>query len=43
MSNPGTLNRRLVVEAPVEAPAVAGGGGRCVVAVATLWASVAPL
>lgn len=43
MSNPGTLNRRLVVEAPLEAPDGAGGVVRSFEAVATLWASVEPL
>lgn len=41
--NPGLLNRRLVLEAPVETPDESGGVIRDYEAVATLWASVTPL
>lgn len=41
--NPGLLNRRLVLEAPVEAPDESGGVIRDYEAAATLWASVTPL
>lgn len=41
--NPGLLNRRLTLEAPVETPDGAGGVIRAYESVATLWASVTPL
>ena len=40
---PGELNRRLVLEAPVESPDGAGGVARAYAAVMTLWASVEPV
>ena len=40
--NPGALNARLTLEAPVETPDGAGGVTRGYAAVATLWASVTP-
>ncbi|MFD2181401.1 phage head closure protein [Rhodoplanes azumiensis] len=40
--DPGTLRRRLVLEAPVETADGAGGTVRDHVAVATLWAALAP-
>ena len=43
VNDPGTLNRRLVLEAPVEADDGAGGVTRSFAATATLWASVAPV
>lgn len=43
MTDPGTLNRRLTVEEPVETPDGAGGVIRSFAAGATLWASVMPL
>jgi SPP1 family predicted phage head-tail adaptor len=43
MSDPGKLNRRLVLEAPVEADDGAGGVARNFAAIATLWASVTPV
>lgn len=43
MIDPGRLNRRLVVEAPMETPDGAGGVTRAFMVVATLWAEVAPL
>lgn len=43
MSDPGLLNRRLVLEAPVETPDGAGGVTRSYESVATLWAAVTPL
>jgi head-tail adaptor len=39
----GALNRRLVLEAPVEAGDSAGGVVRTYMAVATLWAQVMPV
>jgi SPP1 family predicted phage head-tail adaptor len=39
-TDPGALNRRLVLEAPVETPDSAGGVTRSFSAVATLWAAV---
>lgn len=42
MIDPGILNRRLVLEAPVEAPDGQGGVTRSFETVATLWASVIP-
>jgi SPP1 family predicted phage head-tail adaptor len=43
MNDPGRLNRRLVLEAPVELGDGAGGVVRSFAAVATLWAQVAPV
>ena len=43
MGNPGLLNRRLTLEAPVEAADGAGGVTRSHSAVATLWAQLAPV
>jgi len=43
MSDPGKLNRRLVLEAPVETGDGAGGVTRSYNAVATLWAQVTPV
>ena len=43
MSNPGLLNRRLTLEAPVESADGAGGVTRSYDAVATLWAQVTPV
>ncbi len=43
MIDPGTLNRRLVLEAPVETPDGAGGVTRSYAAAATLWAAGAPI
>lgn len=43
MSNPGLLNRRLALEAPVESADGAGGVTRSYEAIATLWASVTPV
>jgi SPP1 family predicted phage head-tail adaptor len=42
MTDPGRLNRRLALEAPVETPDGAGGIVRTYETVATLWASVEP-
>ncbi len=42
MIDPGELNRRLVLEAPVETPDGAGGVTRSYAIVTTLWASVRP-
>lgn len=41
--DPGRLNRRLTLEAPVESADGAGGVTRSFSAVATLWASVEPV
>ena len=41
--DPGALNRRLVLEAPVESADGAGGVTRSYSAVATLWAAVEPV
>ncbi len=41
--DPGALNRRLTLEAPVETADGAGGVTRSYEAVATLWASVEPV
>jgi SPP1 family predicted phage head-tail adaptor len=41
--NPGELNRRLVLEAPVETADGAGGVTRAFAAVATVWGSVVSL
>jgi len=43
MSNPGHLNRRLVIEAPVETPDGAGGVIRTYETTGTIWAAVTPL
>ncbi|MGE3987139.1 phage head closure protein [Pseudorhodoplanes sp.] len=43
MSNPGLLNRRLTLEAPVESADGAGGLMRSFESVATLWAQVTPV
>ena len=43
MSNPGSLNRRLTLEAPVESADGAGGVMRSFETVATLWAEVTPI
>ncbi len=43
MTDPGKLNRRLVLEAPAETADGAGGVTRTHEAVATLWASVEPV
>ena len=43
MIDPGELNRRLVLEAPAEAPDGAGGVTRSYATVTTLWASVRPV
>lgn len=43
MSDPGLLNRRLVLEAPLEMPDGAGGITRTFESAATLWASLVPL
>ena len=43
MSNPGLLNRRLVLEAPVETADGAGGVARSFNEIATLWVSVTPI
>jgi len=40
---PGDLNRRLVLEAPVETPDGAGGVTRTYQTVTTLWAQVTPV
>jgi SPP1 family predicted phage head-tail adaptor len=43
MSDPGRLNRRLMLEAPVESADGAGGVSRSFAAIATLWVSVMPV
>lgn len=43
MSNPGLLQHRLTLEAPVETPDGAGGVIRTYESVATLWATLQPL
>ncbi len=43
MTQPGKLNRRLVLEAPVESDDGAGGVARSYATVTTLWASVEPV
>jgi SPP1 family predicted phage head-tail adaptor len=43
MTAPGELNRRLVLEAPVESADGAGGVTRGYATVMTLWASVEPV
>jgi SPP1 family predicted phage head-tail adaptor len=42
-TDPGRLNRRLVLEAPVETPDGTGGMARTYQVVATLWAAVEPV
>lgn len=39
----GELNRRLVLEAPVETPDGAGGVSRSYAATATVWAALTPI
>jgi SPP1 family predicted phage head-tail adaptor len=43
MSNPGLLNRRLTLEAPVDSSDGAGGVVRGFETAATLWAEVTPV
>jgi SPP1 family predicted phage head-tail adaptor len=43
MTDPGRLNRRLVLEEPVETPDGAGGVTRSFATVATVWAELVPL
>jgi SPP1 family predicted phage head-tail adaptor len=43
MSDPGFLNRRLALEAPVESADGAGGVTRTFSEIATLWVSVMPV
>lgn len=43
MTDPGALNQRLVLEAPVETPDGAGGVARSYTDVATVWAAVTPM
>ena len=43
MTAPGDLNRRLTLQAPVEAADGAGGSTRSYADVTTLWAKVAPV
>ena len=43
MTDPGQLNRRLVLEAPVESADGLGGVTRSYASVATLWAAVEPI
>jgi SPP1 family predicted phage head-tail adaptor len=43
MIDPGKLNLRLTLEAPVETPDGAGGVARSYATVTTLWASVVPV
>lgn len=43
MIDPGRLNRRLVLEAPVETADGAGGVSRSFLILATLWAEVTPI
>jgi SPP1 family predicted phage head-tail adaptor len=42
MTDPGSLDKRLIIEAPVEAPDGAGGVVRAYEAAATVWASITP-
>jgi len=42
MTQPGALNRRLVLEAPVESDDGAGGVTRSYASVAVVWAQVTP-
>lgn len=43
MTGPGDLNRRLVLEEPVDTPDGAGGVTRVYQTVATLWAALVPV
>lgn len=43
MNNPGQLNRRIILESPIEAPDGMGGVTRDHEVAETLWASVTPL
>jgi SPP1 family predicted phage head-tail adaptor len=43
VTDPGSLNTRLVIEAPVETPDGAGGVARAYEDQATVWAAVVPL
>jgi SPP1 family predicted phage head-tail adaptor len=43
MTDPGRLNRRLTLEAPVETADGAGGVARSYAAIATLWGQVTPV
>jgi SPP1 family predicted phage head-tail adaptor len=43
VTDPGSLNKRLIVEAPVETPDGAGGVVRAYEAAATVWASITPV
>lgn len=43
MTDPGSLNRRLTLDAPVETPDGSGGAVRTYEVVTTLWASVMPV
>jgi SPP1 family predicted phage head-tail adaptor len=43
MTDPGKLNRRLVLEVPLETADGSGGVTRSYAAVATLWAQVEPV
>jgi SPP1 family predicted phage head-tail adaptor len=43
MTGPGTLNRRLILEEPLETPDGAGGVTRGYQTLATLWAEVTPV
>lgn len=43
MSNPGSLNRRLLIEAPVETPDGTGGVSRSYETTGAVWAAVTPL
>jgi SPP1 family predicted phage head-tail adaptor len=43
MIDPGSLNRRLTLEAPVESDDGSGGVNRTFATVATLWAEVTPV
>jgi SPP1 family predicted phage head-tail adaptor len=43
MSDPGSLNKRLIIEAPVETPDGAGGVVRAYEAAGTVWASITPV
>lgn len=43
MTDPGSLNRRLALEEPLETPDGAGGVTRTYATIATLWAQVTPV
>ncbi len=43
MTDPGSLDRRLILEVPVETPDGSGGVARSYEAVATLWGSLTPV